>query len=66
MTPGEHQALTELVRETLARAQDTARRSAEVLATAAELTVIAEHLCSRARAEREYAQELASKRLRRV
>lgn len=63
MTPGEHQALTGLVREMLARARDTARRSAEIQATAAELTVIAEDLCSRARAARERAQELASERL---
>ena len=56
MTPGEHHALTELVRE-------TARRSAEIQATAAELTIIADDLCSRARAERERAQELASERL---
>jgi hypothetical protein len=63
MTPGGHQALTELVRETLARARDTARRSAEVQATAAELTVIADDLCSRARAERERARELGSERL---
>lgn len=46
-------ANAELVRETLARARDTARRCAEIQATAAELTVIAEDLCSRARAERE-------------
>jgi len=65
MTPGEYQALTELVRETLAQARDTAWRSVEIRATAAELTVIAEDLCSRARAERERAQELASERLRR-
>jgi hypothetical protein len=52
-----------LVREALARALDTARRSAEIQSTAAELAVIAEDLCSRARAEREYAQELASERL---
>jgi hypothetical protein len=65
MTPGEYQALTELVRQTLARARDTARRSAEIQATAAELTVSAEDLCSRARAERERARELASERPRR-
>jgi hypothetical protein len=65
MTPGEYQALTELVRETLARARDMARRSAEARATAAELIVIAEVLCSCARAERERAQELASEWLRR-
>ncbi len=65
MPPGEYQALTEFVRETLARARVTARRSAEVRATAAELTVIAEDLCSRARAECEPAQELAGERLRR-
>jgi hypothetical protein len=63
MTPGEYQALTELVRETLARARATTRRSAEVRATAAELTVIAEDLCSHAQAERDRAQELASERL---
>lgn len=63
MTPGEYQAQTEIARETLARARDTARYSAEIQATAAELTVIAEDLCSRADAERKRAQELASKRL---
>jgi len=56
---GSYQALTEFIRETLKRVRDTARRSAEVQATAAELTVIAEDLCARARAEREHAQELA-------
>ena len=65
MTPAEYQTLTELVRETLARAQDTARRNAEIQATAAELTVTAEDLCSRVRAERKHAQELVSERLRR-
>ena len=63
MTPGEHHSLTELVREMRARARDTARRCAEIQATAAELTVIAEDLCSRSRAERERARELASERL---
>jgi hypothetical protein len=58
MTPGEYQA-------TLARASAAAGRSAEVGAMAAELIVIAEDLCSRARAERERARELASERLRR-
>jgi hypothetical protein len=65
MTPREYQALTEFVRETLARAQVAVRRSAEIQATAAELTIIAEDLCSRAGAERERAQELARERLRR-
>ncbi len=64
MTPGEYQALTEWVRETLARARDIAWRGAEIQARAAELTVIAEDLCARARAERERAQELAGERLR--
>ncbi len=63
MAPGKHHARTELVREALARAWETARRSAEIRATAAELTVIAGDLCFRARAERERAQELASERL---
>ena len=65
MTRGEYHVLTELVREVLARAQDMARRNAEVRATAAELTVIADDLCSRARAERERAHQMASERLRR-
>jgi len=63
--PEDHPALTKFVRETLAQARDTARRNAEIRATAAELTVIAEDLCSRAQAERERAQELASERLQR-
>ncbi len=63
MTPGEHQSLTELVRQALARVRDTARRNAEIQATAAEFTVIAEELCFRARAERERARELAGERL---
>jgi len=49
---GSSQALTEFIRETLKRVRDTPRRSAEVQATAAELTVIAEDPCARARAER--------------
>ncbi len=65
MTLGEYNVLTELGREALARARDTVAHSAEVQATAAELTVIADDLCSHARAERERAQELASERLRR-
>ncbi len=63
MTSGEHQSLTELVRQMLARARDTAWRNAEIRATAAEFTVIAEDLCFRARAERGRARELAGERL---
>ncbi len=63
MTPGEHPALTELVRQTLARARDAARRNAEIQATAAEFIVIAEELCFRARADRGRARELAGHRL---
>ncbi len=63
MTPGEHQSLTELVRQALARVRDTARRNAEIQATAAEFTVIAEELCFRARAERGRARGLAGERL---
>jgi hypothetical protein len=65
MTPDECRAITERVREMLARARYLAGRSAAVQATAAELTVIADDLCFRARAERERAQELATERLRR-
>jgi hypothetical protein len=65
MTRGECQALAGLVREALAQARDMARRSAEVQATAAEFTVIAEEMGSRARAERERARELVGERLRR-
>ncbi len=65
MTLGEYHVLTELGREALARARDMVAHSAEIRATAAELTVIADDLCARARAERERARELASERLRR-
>ncbi len=57
--------MTERAREALARARDLAGRSAEARALAAELIVITDDLCSRARAECERARELATERLRR-
>ena len=62
MTPGEYRAITEGARGAIARAWELAGRSAETRAIAAELSVIADHLCARARAERERARLLVSER----
>lgn len=62
MTPGERQAITERARCAIACAQELAGRSAETRAIAAELTVIADDICSRTRAERERARLLARER----
>jgi hypothetical protein len=62
MTPGEYQAITESARGAITWARELAARSAETRAIAAVLTVIADDLCSRARAERERARLLASER----
>ena len=62
MTPGEYQVKRERVRGAIAWARELARRSAQTRAIAAELTVIADDICSRARAERERARLLAMER----
>jgi len=59
MTPGEYRAITESARGAIAWARELAARSAETRAIAAELTVIADDLCFRARAERKRARLLA-------
>ncbi len=62
MTPGEYRAITEGARGAIARAWELTGRSAETQAIAAELSVIADHLCARARAERERARLLVRER----
>lgn len=62
MTPGEYRAITEGARGAIARAWELTGRSAETRAIAAELSVIADHLCARARAERERARLLVRER----
>lgn len=62
MTPGEYRAIAEGARGAIARAWELAGRSAETQAIAAELSVIADDLCARARAERERARLLARER----
>lgn len=64
MTPRESQAMAERVREAITWARDLVRRGTAARAMAAELTVIADELRARARAECERARELGAERLR--
>jgi len=62
MTPGERQAITECARGAITWARELAGRCAEARTKAAELRVIADDICSQARAERERAGLLARER----